>query len=93
MQGDFMGKENTKKITKHAGVYNDLADLLGEEAVELIFQTMSGQQITLPRKLYTKDYVIQQTKNITDQKELKKVAIRFGYSERRLKQLLRQECG
>ena len=88
-----MGKENTKKITKYAGVYNDLADLLGEEAVELIFQTMSGQQITLPRKLYTKAYVIQQTKNITDQKELKKVAIRFGYSERRLKQLLRQECG
>lgn len=88
-----MGKEKTKKIAKYAGVYNDLADLLGEEAVELIYKTMSGQQITLPRKLYTQDYVVQQTKHITDQKELKKVAVRYGYSERRLKQLLKQEKG
>ena len=84
-------KMSKSEIKKYAGIYDDLADLLGEEAVELIFKTMSGQQITLPRKLFTQEYVIQQTKGITDQKELKKVAVRYGYSERRLKQLLKQD--
>lgn len=90
-----MGKEKAKKIPKYAGVYNELADLLGEEAVEIIYNAMSGQQVTFPRKMYTPEYVIQMTKDITDRTELKKVAIRYGYSERRLKQLLKREseCG
>lgn len=88
-----MGKEKKNKIAKFAGIYNDLADLLGDEAVQKIHEGMSGQQITLPRRLYTKEYVIQATKDITDQKELKQAAIFFGYSERRLKQLLKQERG
>ena len=86
-----MRKKQEEKIKKYAGVYNDLAELLGDEVVLAIYQMMSGQQITFPRKLYSREYVIQQTKHITDKTELKKVAIRFGYSERRLKQLLKTE--
>ena len=88
-----MDEKLDRKVDKYAGIYNDFADLLGEDAVMAIYEMMSGQQITFPRKLYTKEYVIQETKGITDQKELKKVAIRYGYSERRLKQLLREEKG
>lgn len=76
---------------KYAGIYNDFAELLGEEAVMKIYQNMSGQQITIPRKLYTQEFVIEKTKDIKDPVELKKEAIKYGYSERRLKQLLKNE--
>lgn len=80
-----------KEITKYAGIYNEFAELLGDEATEKIYHNMSGQQITLPRKLYTQEYVVENTKRITDQMELKKEALKYGYSERRLKQLLKKE--
>ncbi len=86
-----MTKKNGKKIQKYAGVYNDIAELLGEEAAEKVYENMSGQQVTFPRKLYSKEYVVEQSKDITDSAELKKIAIYFGYTERRLKQLLKQE--
>ena len=85
-----MGKKKDEGVIKYAGVYNDIAALLGDSAAETIFNAMAGQQITFPRKLYTKEYVIEKTKNITDQNELKKIALRYGYTERRLKQILKQ---
>ena len=47
------------EVVKYAGVYNDLKELLGEEAVEIVFKNMAGQQITFPKRLYTKEYVVQ----------------------------------
>lgn len=79
------------KVTKYAGVYNDLMELLGEEAVQIVFQNMAGQQITFPKRLYTKEYVVQETKCITDSAELKKEALKYGYTERRLKQLIKEK--
>ena len=79
------------KVTKYAGVYNDLMELLGEEAVQIIFQNMAGQQITFPKRLNTKEYVVQETKDITSSAELKKEALKYGYTERRLKQLIKEE--
>ena len=39
------------EVVKYAGVYNDLKELLGEEAVEIVFKNMAGQQITFPKRL------------------------------------------
>ena len=52
---------------------------------------MAGQQITFPKRLYTKEYVVQETKDITSSAELKKEALKYGYTERRLKQLIKEE--
>lgn len=80
-------------IIKYAGVYNDLMELLGEDAVEIVFKNMAGQQITFPKRLYTKEYVVQNTKDIKSSMELKKCALRYGYTERRLKQLIKESGG
>lgn len=82
-----------KEITKYAGIYNDLMELLGEAAVELIHKNMCGQQVTFPKRLYTREYVVQEMKDITDSEELKKMAVRYGYTERRLKQLIKESTG
>ena len=79
------------KVLKYAGIYNDLVELLGEEAVQIVFKNMAGQQITFPKRLYTKEYVVQETKDITSSAELKKEALKYGYTERRLKQLIKEE--
>lgn len=79
------------KVIKYAGIYNDLVELLGEEAVQIVFKNMAGQQITFPKRLYTKEYVVQETKDITSSAELKKEALKYGYTERRLKQLIKEE--
>ena len=34
-EGDCM--ETKDKVTKYAGIYNDLAELLGEEAVQIVY--------------------------------------------------------
>ena len=79
------------KVIKYAGISNDLVELLGEEAVQIVFKNMAGQQITFPKRLYTKEYVVQETKDITSSAELKKEALKYGYTERRLKQLIKEE--
>ena len=79
------------KVIKYAGIYNDLVELLGEEAVQIVFKNMAGQQITFPKRLYTKEYVVQETKDSTSSAELKKEALKYGYTERRLKQLIKEE--
>lgn len=79
------------KVKKYAGVYEDFAELFDESIVQSIFQNMSGQQVTFPKRLYTKEYVIEQTKEIKTSAELKKAASMYGYTERRLKQLLKED--
>ncbi len=79
------------KVIKYAGIYNDLVELLGEEAVQIIYRNMAGQQITFPKRLYSKEYVVQETKSITDSADLRKKALEYGYTERRLRQLIKEE--
>lgn len=75
-------------LEKYAGAYGDIARLLGEGAAEALHREMAGQQVTFPRRLYTREYVVSRTEGIADQRELKKAAVRYGYTERRLRQLL-----
>lgn len=79
------------KVIKYAGIYNDLAELLGEDVVRIIYRNMAGQQITFPKRLYSKEYVVQETKGITDSTDLRKKALEYGYTERRLRQLIKEE--
>lgn len=78
-------------VEKYTGVYADLAEILGEEAVLVLFKNMAGQQVTFPKRLYNREYVVEETKNLTDSGDIKKAAIQYGYTERRLKQLLKFE--
>lgn len=78
-------------VDKYAGIYSDLAELLGEEAVDIIYRNMAGQQITFPKRLYSREYVVETTKDLKESSEIKSAAIKYGYTERRLKQLLKLE--
>ena len=75
-----------------AGDYADIAEIIGVENANLLFMHYRGQQITFPQRFFSKKYVALQT-----EKELKKgnctlpqLAVKYGYTERRLRQLLKE---
>ena len=75
---------------KYAGVYKDLVALVGHEAVLAIYENMKGQQVTFPNRLYSTEYIVELAKKAKDGDELKKIALKYDYTERRLRQRLKQ---
>lgn len=71
--------------TDLVGIYKEIAELIGVEATVILHENFRGQQITLPKKLYTKDYILRQ---VEGSENIKKIAVEFGYTERRLRQIL-----
>lgn len=71
--------------TDLVGIYKEIAELIGIEATVILHENFRGQQITLPKKLYTKDYILRQAEGA---ESIKKIAIKYGYTERRLRQML-----
>lgn len=70
-------------------IYGDLADLLGIDATLRIYSEFAGQQISFPKRLFAKEYVVSETIRCYDGKNLNKLSKRFGYSERHLRHLMR----
>ena len=64
------------------GAYNELANLLGIEAVLKIYNTYRGQQLTLPVQLFSKEFIIRQIVEEYDGYNIKQLATKFGYSEK-----------
>lgn len=75
-----------------AGDYASIAEIIGMENAKLLYEHYRGQQITFPQCFYSKNYVALQATN-----ELKKgnctlsqLAVKYGYTERRLRQLIKE---
>lgn len=83
---------NTQEIvaTDLVGIYKEIAELIGVEATVILHNNFRGQQITLPKKLFTKEYILRQ---VQDEENIKKAAVQYGYTERRLRQMLNENRG
>jgi hypothetical protein len=68
-------------------IYKELADIIGVENTYKIYQCMRGQQITLPKHLYSTDYVIKKIQMAENSKEIKRIAVECDYTEKYLKYL------
>lgn len=75
-----------------AGLYKEIAELIGVEATIILHENFKGQQITLPKKLYTKAYILRQIPEGADADAIKRIAAEFGYTERRIRQLLKENA-
>lgn len=70
-------------------LYADLASLIGVEATIEVFKQYKGQQISFPVKLESKEFVIQQIYLEYDGNNVKQLAKKYNYSERWIRQILR----
>ena len=84
--------ENQGDITPNAfaGVYRDIAEVIGVESTIALHTNFQGQQITLPKKLFTHDYILTKVKKGDGATKVKKVAAQYGYTERRLRQIMKE---
>ena len=71
-----------------ADVYMEIADKIGVEAAVAIHEMFKGQQIMFPQKLYSKEYVYSYIKENYNGRNIRELAKKFGYSDRRVRQII-----
>lgn len=72
-------------------VYKDLAKLVGEENTLLIYQKYRGFQINFPMRLISSEYIGEIAAEEYEYGNLKELAQKYGYSERHLRRLIKEE--
>ena len=73
-----------------ADVYMEIADKIGVEAAVAIHEMFKGQQIMFPQKLYSKEYVYSYIKENYNGRNVRELAKKFGYSDRRVRQIINE---
>lgn len=74
-----------------AGDYACIAEIIGIENTILLHKHYRGQQITLPQRLYSVDYVVKEVNRQLGSLTLSDLAKKYGYTERRLRQLIKED--
>lgn len=73
------------------GIYKEMTELVGVEDTLKLYSTFKGQQITFPVRLFSKEYVKEQIIFLHKTENVKVLAKKFGYSERWIRELIRNE--
>lgn len=78
-----------EKIKEEAlnSFYRELAQVVGLENMEKLYDYYKGQQLSFPIRIYDKEYVLQVLKEEYDGTNAKALSRKLGYSERWIKQL------
>lgn len=74
-------------------IYKELSELIGIENTLKLYRHLKGQQVSFPVRLYSKDFVTRTVKKEYNGKNSKSLARRYGYSERWIKELLKNHTG
>lgn len=75
-----------KEVNKYLGIYQEIADIVGDEMIEEIHNHFQGLQITFPRRLYSTKYVVEIARK--EKNNMRQIAQQYGYSERYLKDIV-----
>jgi hypothetical protein len=75
------------------GIYEDMADYLGIDIAEKVYQRYRGQQICFPVKLYSISYIIEQVTNAEKEEDIKEIASKYGYTVQWIKRLIKELKG
>lgn len=71
-----------------AEIYAEIAEAIGIENTLLVFDVLKGRQISFPQRIYSKKYVEKFIKENYNGKNIRELSRKFGYTERRVKQIL-----
>lgn len=81
-------EEKQEPIPVYAGVYEEIAEIIGKERIEEFYERFKGQQFVFPMKLYSKEYVMQEISHLQGKTRISDIAKKFGYSERYVRKML-----
>lgn len=89
---DKQGVINIKeKSNDFVTVYKEMADAIGVDNMKKLYERFKGRQVTMPQRLYTPEYVTRYVREHYSGKNLKDLAGKFGYTERRIREFLKTE--
>lgn len=80
--------EKTIRSESLNGIYRELAELIGTEAVIKIHSTHRGQTISFPVELFNRDYIAEQIIDEYDGKNIRELATKFGYSDKWIRKIV-----
>ena len=63
-------EEKQEPIPVYAGVYEEIAEIIGKERIEEFYERFKGQQFVFPMKLYSKEYVMQEISHLQGKKKI-----------------------
>ncbi len=72
------------------GVYNEIAELINVETAIEMHKHFAGSQVTFPLKLVTLNYTYYQIYNEFDGTNIRALAIKYGYSNRWIKDIIKE---
>lgn len=72
-------------------VYSEIAKMIGEENTIKLYRYFRGQSVNFPMRLYSVEYVEDYVRKHYDGSNIKFLANKFNYSERRVRQFLKEE--
>ena len=72
-----------------AGIYKEIAEIAGEEIAKTIHANFKGQQVVFPNKLYSSQYTAEKIQSEYDGKNIKQLAMKYGYTERWLRKIIK----
>lgn len=78
------------EINKYNGIYQELAESLGDEVIKKIYDLYKGQQVTFPMRLYSKEYIVKYILENYNGNNGKELIRKFGYSERWLRNVINE---
>ena len=73
------------------GIYRDVAEHLGMDITQLVYEHYKGLQVTFPRRLLLRNYVVDRVCLEYDGTNSKALARKYGYSERVIRSMLKSE--
>ena len=71
-------------------VYREIADALGLEAAESIYQMFRGQQISFPQRFFHPDRVKEQIRLEYDGSNVRELAKKYDYSEKTVRRIIKE---
>lgn len=77
-----------KEKSYYRGIYAEMVEILGEEIVKMIHKHYKGQQMNLPMKLHSNEYVEKYIIENKDKKSLREMSRELGYSDKWVKKLI-----
>lgn len=86
-----MDKLSNTEPANLAGVYKEMAEAVGVDIAYEIFKNFKGQQLMFPLKFYSSEFTAQQIiEEYDDGSTVRELVHKFGYSESRIRQIIRE---
>lgn len=71
-------------------IYKEISEKMGMDAAIDIYQMFRGQQVTFPMRLFDADCIRKIIVQECDGTNVKKLAVKYGYSEKTIRRILRE---